>query len=67
MALTSTKNQMTLAASSDLGLGDQLKSQVEDELAQRRKKLLKPGLGQLTGTGPATQSLFGNAGGLGNV
>ncbi len=65
MTPMSAKNQMTFAASHDLGLGDQLKSQVEAELAQRRKKMMKPGPGSLIGGG-ASQSLFG-AGGTGDV
>ena len=50
-------------ASMSLGMGDQLQSQVEDELAQRKKKLLKAGAAPTMG--PATQSLFamGNPGG----
>ena len=58
----SQKKAMTGAASMDLGLGDQLKNQVNDELEQRKKKLLaqsKMGAGAL---GPATMSLFGQNG-----
>ena len=53
-------------ASMSLRLGDQLQSQVEDELAQRRKKMAQqPMLGR-AGLGPATQALFAQSAGLGD-
>lgn len=59
--MLSTKNA-GLAASADLGLGDQLQAQVADDIAQRRKKLLQmAGAAQKQGPlgiGPATASLF---------
>lgn len=69
MAMTpAMKNAMLPTnASMSLGLGDQLQSQVEDELAQRRKKLgQKPSTG-LPELGPATQSLFAQSGGMGGM
>lgn len=66
--MLSSKNTALSASASDLGLGDQLKTQVESELAARKKKLLQnAGLGQtgtMAGVGPATQSLFAAAGGF---
>ena len=63
MPTTSLKNQ-PMAASADLGLGDQLQSQAEAEINERKKKLLAMS-GSTQGLGPATQSLFAQAGGLG--
>jgi len=66
--LSSKNSMMSGAAATDLGLGDQLKNQVESELQLRKKKLLQnAGLGQtgaMAGTGPAVQSLFTAAGGF---
>lgn len=47
-----------------LGLGDDLKAQLEE---QRKKKLLaqQRGEGNTAGYGPATMSLFADAGGYG--
>jgi len=61
--MLSTKNT-ALSASMDLGLGDQLKSQAEDEILKRKKRMQQMALaaGGLGGIGPASQSLF--AGGL---
>lgn len=62
------KNQMLPTnASMSLGLGDQLQSQVEDELAQRRKKLRQKATQGLPELGPATQSLFAQSGGMGGL
>lgn len=65
--MLSSKNAMLSTAAADLGLGDQLQNQVQNELAQRKKKLQQSaGLGMssaMTG-GPATQSLFSAAGGF---
>lgn len=60
MMANSLKNQ-AMNASADLGLGDQLKNQADDEELQRRKKLVQ----QQTALGPATQSLFNMTGGIG--
>lgn len=54
----SLKNQ-AMNASADLGLGDQLKNQADDEELQRRKKLVQ----QQTALGQGTQELF-NLGGI---
>lgn len=65
--MLSSKNTPLSAAATDLGLGDQLKTQVENELMQRKKKLLQNaglGGGQGAAGGPATQSLFAAAGGF---
>jgi hypothetical protein len=64
MPTTSLKNQ-PMAASADLGLGDQLQSQAEAEINERKKKLLAMQGGASQGLGPATQSLFSQTGGLG--
>lgn len=37
--MLSNKNSMLSQAGQDLGLGDQLKNQTEEEIAKRRKKL----------------------------
>ena len=50
--LASGKNFPLSPAASDLGLGDQLKQQLEDELAQRRK-------GTTPVVSPAVLALFG--------
>lgn len=64
--MLSTKNAMLSQSAADLGLGDGLKAQVENQLQQRKKKLLQnTGLGMPSAAGPATQSLFsGLMGGL---
>lgn len=64
--MLSSKNSMLSSAAADLGLGDQLKGQVESELAARKKKLLQnAGLGGAAagGLGSAAQSLFAQPGG----
>ena len=66
--MPSTKNAMS--AASDLGLGDQLQAQVEADINERKKKLMKlanPAMGMAgqQGFGPATQSLFNMTGGAG--
>jgi hypothetical protein len=57
-------NGMIGGASSALGLGDQLRSQVDDEEMKRRKKLMRlaqPGTPAVygTGMGPAAADLIG--------
>jgi len=53
----SAKNYMISgSATADLGMGDQLKQQLEDEEEQRKKKLASKSVDNL---GPATLSLFG--------
>jgi hypothetical protein len=52
MAIASAKNQSLSASALDLGLGDQLKNQTEDEINQRKKKLAQMAIS------PATLSLF---------
>lgn len=60
MAQISQKNAMTGRASLDLGLGDQLQSQVENEINQRKKKQNAMQMAQKLGmTGSASQSLTG--------
>ncbi len=66
--MPSTKNAMS--AVTDLGMGDQLQAQVEADLAERKKKLLKmatppTGMAGQQAYGPATQSLFSMGGAAG--
>lgn len=60
--MLSAKNSMLSAAGADLGLGDQLKSQAEDEILKRKKRMsqmaLAAGGSMGAGVGPATQTLF---------
>lgn len=61
----SEKNMALSPAVADLGLGDMLKSQTEDEVLQRRKKLMSAAdtldpTGAGAGISPATMSLLGN-------
>ncbi len=62
MAVQSTKNAAVPgSAAFDLGLGDQLKSQTEDEINARKKKMA-----QLAGgMGMASTSLLGGMNGQG--
>ena len=66
--MMSSKNAMLSPAVADLGLGDALKQQLDDAELERKKKLLQQanavGRG-LSPLGPATQTLFGGANGLG--
>lgn len=64
--MLSTKNAMLSQAGQDLGLGDQLKTQVENELQQRKKKLLTAaGLGMSPGGGLGqAASALGLGGGI---
>lgn len=59
----SAKNSMLSPAAQTLGLGDQLKTQLDDLEEERKKKLLKQA--NQTAMGPATMSLFAGAGGYG--
>lgn len=58
--MLSTKNALVPSAGVDLGLGDQLKSQAEDEINKRKKRMMQLAnqAGALGGVGPATQALF---------
>jgi len=57
--MLSTKNSALSAAGADLGLGDQLKSQAEDEIMKRKKRMNQLAMmAQGGGVGPATQTLF---------
>lgn len=58
--MLSSKNMMLSPAAADLGLGDQLKMQLDDEDAQRKKKMLQQA-NALAPLGGAAQSLFGGA------
>jgi hypothetical protein len=53
----STKNIMLTPAVLDLGLGDQLKAQVDEQEDERRKKMQK--LANQTTLGAAATALFG--------
>ena len=59
--MASAKNISLSPAASDLGLGDQLKQQLDDEEEARKKKMLQQASG-LTGLGMGTMSLFGQGG-----
>ena len=57
--MMSSKNAMSGAAAVDLGLGDQLKNETEEQIAERKKKMMKSqqqGIG--ASLGPASLSLF---------
>ncbi len=56
--MASAKNLSLSPAASDLGLGDQLKQQLDDEEEQRKKKLLQQASG-MSSLGLGTMSLFG--------
>jgi hypothetical protein len=57
--MLSTKNS-GLAAAGDLGLGDQLQSQVETEIDERRKKLLRQA-GMMSAMAPQTMGTAANS------
>lgn len=59
MATMATKNMMLSPAMTDLGMGDALKTQTQDEIDERKKKLAK--LMQPAGISPATMSLLGSS------
>jgi hypothetical protein len=54
--MLSSKNAMLSQSGQDLGLGDQLKAQVESEVQQRKKKLM-----QTAGLGMAPSGVMGQA------
>lgn len=58
MPPTSGKNLSLAPAATDLGLGDQVQQQLEDQEAERKKKLLQ--MSKMPVYGPATQALLGN-------
>lgn len=60
--MVSAKNLMLSPAATDLGMGDQLKQQVEDTVESRRKKTLKQVGVTDMGMSAAGQSLFQGAG-----
>lgn len=62
MPAVSQKNQVLSFAAQDLGLGDQLSQQVEDEVAQRKKKAQQAGASAAQSLSPAVMSLFGTGG-----
>jgi hypothetical protein len=59
--MTSSKNFALSPAGTDLGLGDQVKQQLEDSEDERKKKLMQQAK-QSSATGPATMQLFGTPG-----
>lgn len=63
--MMSGKNAMLSPASQSLGLGDQLKQQLDDAEEERKKKLLQQAqqMTQARNLGPATQQLFGQSAG----
>lgn len=68
MPVASMKNSLlTPSVAGDLGLGDELKDDVQAQLIERRKKLNKLAMGGAVAPGstmgPATMSLFPNIGG----
>ncbi len=66
--MLSSKNTMLSPAAADLGLGDQLKTQLEDAEEERKKKLLAQQraaqMQHAGGLNPGTMSLYGQAGGF---
>lgn len=62
MPMPNQKNSALSPAATDLGLGDQLQSQVENELAKRRRKSQQLITGAAAGLSPAATSLL--SGGL---
>jgi hypothetical protein len=62
MPAVSQKNQVLSFAAQDLGLGDQLQSQVEDQVLQRKKKLAALDQPASLGMSPSVMSLFGQGG-----
>lgn len=64
MPQVSQKNQVLSAAAQDLNLGTQLQQQVEDEVANRKKKTQQMNSSAAQSLSPAVMSLFG-AGGAG--
>lgn len=63
MAMPNPKNFGLTPAATDLGLGDAVKQQLEDQEAERKKKLLQLGKMDAFGGSPASMSLLGPAGG----
>lgn len=61
MATMNQKNFSLSPAASDLGLGDMITQQLEDEEAERKKKALQATQNPQT-LGPATMSLFSSGG-----
>jgi len=64
MAMTSAKNMPLSPASSALGLGDQLTQQLQDDVDERRKKLMQssmaaPGAFGASAMSPASMALLG--------
>jgi hypothetical protein len=65
--MPSAKNLPLSAAAADLGMGNQLYQELLDSEEERRKKLLRQAQSvqmQQQPLGPATQTLFGSAGGF---
>lgn len=56
--MVAAKNFSTTAAAQDLGLGDQLKQQLDDAEEERKRKLLSGTGGQGGLLGEATRTLF---------
>lgn len=62
------KNFGTSSAASDLGLGDMVHQELEDNAEERKKKLLNPMMNNASAAySPATLSLLGSAGGFGSI
>jgi hypothetical protein len=57
MASVSGKNFAISSAGVDLGLGDQVQQQLQDQEEERKKKLLQ--MSKMPAYGPATMSLLG--------
>ena len=65
--MLSSKNAMQGLAAQDLGLGDQLRAQLDDSEAEmKKKKLLQEKAAALGGSGmnAGTMALYGSAGGF---
>jgi hypothetical protein len=63
MPMPAAKNFSLSSAASDLGLGDQVRQQLQDEEEERKKKMSAAAGRGLNPLGPATQSLFAMQGG----
>ena len=57
------KNFALSSSASDLGLGDAVKTQLDDDVEERKKKAMLAA--KMSAMSPATLSLFGASGGLG--
>jgi hypothetical protein len=57
------KNFALTPAASDLGLGEEIKTQLDDDVEERKKKAMLAA--KMSAMSPAVLSLFGASGGMG--